>query len=393
MGFLCPLLNAYRHLSPALRTKLLAQQLRYRKTCMSQEHTPLHHDKSLAAKSAKLGQLIDKHAQQGELLENFEGENSKDSHKKSAGMRSLTATVAGVSAVLVVAGLAMAVIVATKLWGTPGEHGNWFNSFNSTSKKADVEGAERARGQMRNGPYTEVMLQDVIDHCVGNIHYDPDSLLVVNYVHPSKSSYLPALYKVPFEQAKASQKTGQAYKLLNIATEKQFGSPIDLKSAYLNPRTEEGSLAVNIDNNLGLAVDLLAPSYKAENFLSSPKGKFIKEQAYRWGFILRYPEGKEKETGMTAVPNKFRYVGVPHAEIITKENLCLDEYPEFLGENREYEISGYIVCRQRGPQFKIPYGAQEVNISPDNTGYYIISSQMFDNQQSETRSLLNFKLR
>lgn len=358
---------------------------------MPQEHTPLHQDESLAAKSARLGQLIDEHAQQ-EQARDYVQETAGSTPAPSANpKRHLYATLAGISAVLVVTGLAIGMIIVGKIWGTPGEHSNWLNSF-SSSKKIDAEGAEEARGQMRNGPYTEVMLQDVIDHCVGNIHYDPDSLLVVNHAHPNKSNYFPTLYKVPFEQAKASSHTGQAYKLLNVATEKEFGTPIDLKLAYINPNSPDAFVASNVDNCLGLAVDLLAPPYKEENFLNSPKGKFIKEHAHLWGFILRYPEGKEKETGLEAIPNKFRYVGIPHAEIIAKENLTLDEYPEFLGENKEYEISGYIVCRQKGPQFKIPYGVHEVSISPDNTGYYIISSQIFD-KQSSSSSLLNFKLR
>ena len=50
----------------------------------------------------------------------------------------------------------------------------------------------------------------------------------------------------------------------------------------------------------------------------------------KYGFILRYPQGKEKITGYNYEPWHFRYVGETDAKKISKENLTLEEYVEKL---------------------------------------------------------------
>ncbi len=56
----------------------------------------------------------------------------------------------------------------------------------------------------------------------------------------------------------------------------------------------------------------------------------FREKAAKYGFILRYPAGKEHITGIGHEPWHFRYVGVPHAEIMASEGLTLVEYTDFL---------------------------------------------------------------
>ena len=49
-----------------------------------------------------------------------------------------------------------------------------------------------------------------------------------------------------------------------------------------------------------------------------------------YGFIERYPEGKEDITGIAAEPWHFRYVGLPHAAIMKLHGFCLEEYLDYL---------------------------------------------------------------
>ena len=49
-----------------------------------------------------------------------------------------------------------------------------------------------------------------------------------------------------------------------------------------------------------------------------------------YGFILRYPLGKEEVTGIQFEPWHFRYVGVDAAEVITSQNITLEEFVENL---------------------------------------------------------------
>ena len=52
--------------------------------------------------------------------------------------------------------------------------------------------------------------------------------------------------------------------------------------------------------------------------------------APQFGFILRYPEGKEEITRIGYDPWHFRYVGFPHSVIMTDSQMTLEEYLEML---------------------------------------------------------------
>jgi len=54
--------------------------------------------------------------------------------------------------------------------------------------------------------------------------------------------------------------------------------------------------------------------------------KIVKEIAHKYGFILRYPSGKENITGYKFEPWHLRYVGVSAAEKIYENNITLEEY-------------------------------------------------------------------
>ena len=63
-----------------------------------------------------------------------------------------------------------------------------------------------------------------------------------------------------------------------------------------------------------------------DGFADTDKAKWLKDNSYKYGFILRYPKGKEDITGVIFEPWHFRYVGVEAAAEITKNKLTLEEY-------------------------------------------------------------------
>ncbi|MDE6203416.1 MAG: D-alanyl-D-alanine carboxypeptidase family protein, partial [Lachnospiraceae bacterium] len=65
-----------------------------------------------------------------------------------------------------------------------------------------------------------------------------------------------------------------------------------------------------------------------EGFADTPAGIWLEENCVRYGFILRYPKGKELITGIEFEPWHFRYVGREAAEIIMEEEICLEEFWE-----------------------------------------------------------------
>lgn len=92
------------------------------------------------------------------------------------------------------------------------------------------------------------------------------------------------------------------------------------------------------EHHTGLALDLLD-----EEWLSTGQGlvaeydtqesqQWLAENAAEYGFILRFPEGKEEETGIAYESWHFRYVGRENAEFMQKNDLVLEEYIELLKE-------------------------------------------------------------
>ena len=73
---------------------------------------------------------------------------------------------------------------------------------------------------------------------------------------------------------------------------------------------------------------------KASPFLYDGICKEFRREMAAYGFVERYPKGKEEITGIGHEPWHFRYVGVPHARFMEERNITLGEYLELL---RQYE--------------------------------------------------------
>ena len=84
------------------------------------------------------------------------------------------------------------------------------------------------------------------------------------------------------------------------------------------------------EHQLGLAFDIIDSSYTVldEAQEDTSTQKWLMENSWRYGFILRYPEGKSEITGIIYEPWHYRYVGVDAAEDIYKSGLCLEEWLE-----------------------------------------------------------------
>ena len=106
---------------------------------------------------------------------------------------------------------------------------------------------------------------------------------------------------------------------------KQYGSKktqkeIEIQAARIvaYPGTSE--------HQLGLSADLTKDGTLTEKFGASAEGKWIAENCHNYGFIIRYPKGKEHLTGIIYEPWHIRYVGIDLAKAISKSGKCLEEY-------------------------------------------------------------------
>lgn len=80
------------------------------------------------------------------------------------------------------------------------------------------------------------------------------------------------------------------------------------------------------EHQTGLVIDIDNISTNYENFESTEEFKWMMDNSYKYGFILRYPEGKENITGYDYESWHYRYVGEKIANFIVSNNLTFDEY-------------------------------------------------------------------
>ncbi len=82
------------------------------------------------------------------------------------------------------------------------------------------------------------------------------------------------------------------------------------------------------EHEVGLALDITSDSFipLLQGFADTEEGKWLEAHSHEYGFILRYPSGKEYITGIEYEPWHFRYVGREAAAIMKDEELCLEEF-------------------------------------------------------------------
>ena len=88
------------------------------------------------------------------------------------------------------------------------------------------------------------------------------------------------------------------------------------------------------EHQTGLALNISTRLKEGqESFEETEAYSWLLNNAYKYGFIQRYPEGKEDITGFIFEPGHFRYVGIEVATQIYNENITFDEYYAYYLEN------------------------------------------------------------
>ncbi|WP_242309067.1 M15 family metallopeptidase [Bacillus cereus group sp. BfR-BA-01524] len=124
------------------------------------------------------------------------------------------------------------------------------------------------------------------------------------------------------------------------------------------------------EHNLGLSLDIGSTQKKMEK---APEGKWIEENVWKHGFVLRYPKNKSNITGIQYEPWHIRYVGLPHSAIMQKKNFTLEEYLEFLKEEKE------VSTEVEGKKYTVSYYKVSENTKvnvPANKQYEISGNNM-----------------
>ena len=98
------------------------------------------------------------------------------------------------------------------------------------------------------------------------------------------------------------------------------------------------------DHHTGMGIQL-AYMRNGNNYSLSTDDAYnwLFENCHKYGFAVRYPEGKSDVTGVSDYSDYFRYVGVAHATYMTENDLCLEEYVAFIkgySDNKPLKING-----------------------------------------------------
>lgn len=128
------------------------------------------------------------------------------------------------------------------------------------------------------------------------------------------------------------------------------------------------------EHHTGLAVDLAlfnAQDGTSQDFDGKGKYEWFSKNSWKYGFILRYPEGKESITKIGHEPWHFRFVGIPHAYYITKNGLCLEEYIELLQSKTKNQPLEFSIGKKTYRVWHSEKKPKGQSFSGDNCGGYI----------------------
>ena len=137
------------------------------------------------------------------------------------------------------------------------------------------------------------------------------------------------------------------------------------------------------EHHTGLAIDIMLKVN--DGFLREDMDQFeyinvfeeIHKHLYKYGFILRYPKGKENITGYNYEPWHFRYVGKLPAKIIYENNLCLEEYLSSFGTvlyiNKPKGVTSFDVVNDISKKFGIKRVGHTGTLDPLATGVLIVT--------------------
>lgn len=172
-------------------------------------------------------------------------------------------------------------------------------------------------------------------------NYVPQDLVLVSnpYFNSLGNSRLEVVKEV-YEAFKlmAGDALLQGYQIFIDSGYRSFNYQQEVLDYYLGLMGDEAYKKVAMpgtsEHQLGLAIDIASVingQYFDELNDDMLVTKWVHDNAYKYGFILRYPKGKEEITGYNYEPWHFRFVGLDLAMKLKNSGLTLEEYKKNRG--------------------------------------------------------------
>lgn len=135
----------------------------------------------------------------------------------------------------------------------------------------------------------------------------------------------------PMSVTSAYRSYSYQIQLFNSYVEREMNNNTSLTRAEAEAIVETYSARPGTsEHQTGLCVDMHNLGSAMQSFANEEAYEWLTENAWKFGFVLRFPDGKTDITGITFEPWHYRYVGRYHAYRMNKLGLCLEEYVDYL---------------------------------------------------------------
>ena len=160
--------------------------------------------------------------------------------------------------------------------------------------------------------------------------YVPKNLEKISTVYALSNMKLVENAKEAYEEM-AKDASKSKLKLVILSSYRSYDYQVDLYNRYAKKDGKEKADTYSgrpgfSEHQTGLAFDIYNGKTTYTKFESTKEFDWMKENAYKYGFILRFPKGKELETGYQYESWHYRYVGKDIAKEIYDKDICFEEY-------------------------------------------------------------------
>ena len=164
-------------------------------------------------------------------------------------------------------------------------------------------------------------------------NYEPDDIVdIKNWYAYGENQIREEVYDKFIDMFNAAKKEGLTLIITSGYRDEQEQTETyeDLKYSH---STEEADRTVArpgfSEHQTGLCLDIVTYDVDGDEFEQTAEFKWMSDNAYKYGFILRYPKGKEMITGYDYESWHYRYVGEKAAKEIKDLDITFDEYYEY----------------------------------------------------------------
>ncbi len=197
----------------------------------------------------------------------------------------------------------------------------------SETTAATSSGATTVSGETTTAavtqPRTDIEVKDGITYIQG--------IMIVNKTYSLPESYNPQGMTpetvAAFQELQAAAKA-DGFTMNSVSDFRNYATQDTLYHNYVLRDGQEAAdrfsaRAGHSEHQTGMAIDV---NYAGDGFNETPEAKWLADNCWKYGFIIRYPQGKEEITGFKYESWHIRYLGKEWAKKIYDSGLTLEEY-------------------------------------------------------------------